>query len=472
MKYAIKFATRDDSPATVVGDQPSRPAIIVQDDDDDEMIDLEADGGTLDFSQEDFMTDEEFQATFLDGTLDSATTSHRGVTNWKAIDLCSIDGKTYKQGKTVELRDGDFLRIEEVVEDRTNGRKSLRGHRMRRISRYQGLFDRQLNELVWIREEESNHTQAFSNETAELCSVIRIRDVVKTNAPYPAYSYKEDPTNVGRSRDFVREHGRLVCRWKMTVSYRPLNKNRKWDEKSLERLRENEADTDVRLEDVHLRRRWRGTTNKGGSCADWLPGEQEFDAKEHRLNQGVEMFQFTSERRIPPAGQSRSRYTFGDAFCGAGGASRGAKAAGLRVDWGFDFDPAAIASYARNFYAARCEAVPADTFVSILTECFKIDVLHLSPSCQPYSPAHTRPGKNDEMNQATLFAIEEIIKKTKPRIVTLENTFGLIERWPDWFKAMIRFFTSLGFSVRWRVLNLALYGLPQARKRLVVIASW
>ncbi|KAL9131968.1 MAG: hypothetical protein Q9217_000248 [Psora testacea] len=32
------------------------------------------------------------------------------------------------------------------------------------------------------------------------------------------------------------------------------------------------------------------------------------------------------------------RYTFGDCFCGGGGMSRGAIMAGLRVEWGFDFD--------------------------------------------------------------------------------------------------------------------------------------
>ncbi|KAL8953598.1 MAG: hypothetical protein Q9222_000524 [Ikaeria aurantiellina] len=464
-----------DSPATVLGDQqPHRPAILVPDGD-DEMIDLVADDGILGISPEDFMTDQEFEATFLaarhNNTGSSATTDQHRDTEYRVVDACSIGGKTFKKRKTVELRDGDFLRIVNVLERRASGEKLLQGHRLRRLSRFQGLFDKQLNELLWIKEKEPNHVQPISSDIVKLSEVMKIRDVVLTNATYPSYSYKEDPANAGLSRDFVREHCRLVCRWIMTTSYRPLTRKRKWSEKSLQTLRGTEADTNFRLEDEHLRRQWRGKTTKGGSCAGWLPGEQEFDAKEHQLNQGVNLFNFTLVRDIPQTGQSRRRYTFGDAFCGAGGASRGAKAAGFRVDWGFDFEPAAIASYSKNFYAARCEAVSADTFISILAESFEVDILHLSPSCQPYSPAHTRPGKDDEMNQATLFAIEEVIKKTKPRIVTLENTFGLIERWPDWFNAMIRCFTSQGFSVRWGVLNLASYGLPQARKRLIVIAS-
>jgi DNA (cytosine-5)-methyltransferase 1 len=152
----------------------------------------------------------------------------------------------------------------------------------------------------------------------------------------------------------------------------------------------------------------------------------------------------------------------------------GAKGAGFHVEWGFDFDPAAIDSYKRNFYMARCEATAAHEFVTVLTDEFKVDILHLSPPCQPFSPIHVWEGRNDEMNEATFLAVGDIVKKAKPRIVTLEKTFGLtskIDKMP-WFKNMIAMFTKLGFSVRWKVFNLADFGLPQARKRLFVFASW
>ena len=86
----------------------------------------------------------------------------------------------------------------------------------------------------------------------------------------------------------------------------------------------------------------------------------------------------------------------------------------------------------------------------------KTDVLHISPPCPPFSPLHTRPFPNDEQNQAAFLATEELIKKTKPRIVTLEQTFSLIRTRENrtWFSAMIQVFTKLGFSVRWRVFNL------------------
>ena len=85
----------------------------------------------------------------------------------------------------------------------------------------------------------------------------------------------------------------------------------------------------------------------------------------------------------------RRYYTFGDAFCGADGTSRGAKGAMLKVLWGFDYNPATIESFAKNFTDARCWAIAAHKFITVDFEDFKVDVLHMSPPCQTFSPAHT-----------------------------------------------------------------------------------
>lgn len=196
-----------------------------------------------------------------------------------------------------------------------------------------------------------------------------------------------------------------------------------------------------------------------------------FSARSRKQSLG----QKTQSKQDPPSTKPRQkqRYTFGDAFCGAGGTSRGAKSAGFRVEWGFDFDLAAINSYRLNFYDTGCIVAWAHEFAEIsVRDQNKVDVLHLSPPCQVFSWAHTVDGKDDEMNSATFFAVEELVKRTKPRVVTLENTSGLPILHPQWFNSAIQFFTRLGFSVRWKIMNFAEYGLVQARKRLIIIASW
>ena len=177
----------------------------------------------------------------------------------------------------------------------------------------------------------------------------------------------------------------------------------------------------------------------------------------------------TTDKGLPT--EVGKRYTFGDCFCGGGGMSRGGINAGLRIEWGFDFDLRACQTYQLNFFGTPIYNVWADQF-SRLPKDFKVDIIHLSPPCQYFSPAHTIPGKNDDMNTASLFAILNLLEKAKPRVVVLEQTFGLLLRHPIYLNAIINMFTSRGFSVRWKVINCADFGLPQRRMRLFMIASW
>ena len=167
----------------------------------------------------------------------------------------------------------------------------------------------------------------------------------------------------------------------------------------------------------------------------------------------------------------QQRYTFGDCFCGAGGMSRGAISAGLRINWAFDFNLKACQSYERNFFGTPVYKVWANEFAAAKGD-YKVDICHLSPPCQFFSDAHTIQGKDDDMNTASLFSIYNLLQQAKPRIVTLEQTSGLIRRHPIFFNAVINMFTSRGFSVRWRVMNCADFGLAQRRMRLFIIASW
>ena len=171
---------------------------------------------------------------------------------------------------------------------------------------------------------------------------------------------------------------------------------------------------------------------------------------------------------------SRSQqYTFGDCFAGAGGMSRAAKQAGLAIQFAFDANKNACNSYHLNFPEAKIECILANEFIKHPQE-YKVDILHLSPPCQPFSPAHTHTGKNDDTNTATLFAVGPLIDKAKPRIVTLEQTFGIVIRaeHQHYLNALIQVFTHRGFSIRWKLLNCADFGVPQRRLRVFMIASW
>lgn len=183
----------------------------------------------------------------------------------------------------------------------------------------------------------------------------------------------------------------------------------------------------------------------------------------------------TSMQRFPLKPGQGQMYTYGDAFCGAGGATRGAFMAGLKPIWGFDFDTSACLSWQMNFPDAAIYEMAANTVCDaekrkkISLQC---DVLHMSPPCQFFSPAHTVPGINDEMNSAALMACDEVLKRAKPRVVTLEQTFGICQ--PAhilYFNTLVNMFTRNGYSINYKIVNFEEWGLAQKRQRLIVIGA-
>ncbi|KAL8655537.1 MAG: hypothetical protein Q9226_003014 [Calogaya cf. arnoldii] len=179
----------------------------------------------------------------------------------------------------------------------------------------------------------------------------------------------------------------------------------------------------------------------------------------------------TKKQALTPK-PSTNQYTFNDYFCGAGGMSRAAYENKLHIQDAFDFDKNACYSYQMNFPHSRIQCLWAHEFVN-LTIDHKVDIAHLSPPCQFFSDAHTHVGKDDEMNTASWTALGELLTKSKPRVVTLEQTFGIVlrARHQGYLNALIQVFTSHGFSIRWRLLHCADYGLPQMRLRTFMIAS-
>ncbi len=389
--------------------------------------------------------------------------------NIKQIPFFKSDSGHLKPGKTVELRDKDFLQITAILQHQVTTEVTLQGVRFRRNLYLNGLVERKLNEVTMIlvfNQNDSRNMLTQSIVAIGLHEVLKVRELIKTNRPFPALSFRETEPSITKfgGTDYTMAHGRLVCRYKQLL----ISKN----EGFLQMLRATEADTGCSWSDDRMRRSFRRETQKGGCSTGWSTGEKDFDRNARAKCKNITLLHFHRHDSVDT--NQTKRYTFGDGFCGGGGASCGAKAAGLYVDWGFDFNPSAIDTYKRNFWGARCENTAAHIFATIITEDFKVDILHLSPPCQTFSPMHVHHGKDDEMNEATFFAVEEIIRKVQPRIVTLEETFGLTGT-PEkltWFYALIQVFTKLGFSVRWKVFDLRIFGLPQPRRRLFVMASW
>lgn len=165
-------------------------------------------------------------------------------------------------------------------------------------------------------------------------------------------------------------------------------------------------------------------------------------------------------------------YTFGDVYCGAGGMSRGAKQAGLRVAWGLDVEEFASRAFERNFPDSTTHVMSDESFLEKELDC-QVDVLHLSPPFQPFTQCHTSSGPDDDKNRACLTRITLLLIKRRPRIATFGNVPNITRslKHQVWFDCVKNSFMSLNYSIRWRIIECAKHDVPQKRKRLFLIAS-
>lgn len=152
--------------------------------------------------------------------------------------------------------------------------------------------------------------------------------------------------------------------------------------------------------------------------------------------------------------------------------------AGLQPTWAFDNDPKTKPTYTANFPDVEHLLVPvhefatADKHARIKSKEHFVDIGHVSPVCDYYSPNKTHRGCDaDEDKEATLFCAPDVVEVARLRICTLEQTFGLIERFPLHFNTLIGDLTLKGYSVSWQVVKFQNYGAPQRRRRLIILAA-
>ncbi|TDZ34105.1 Modification methylase HphIA [Colletotrichum spinosum] len=303
-------------------------------------------------------------------------------------------------------------------------------------------------ELYELDEEDDRSAEAQARVEVAAAALLRPRTLHKTNAPYPRHRYS---VKVFNSLEAVKKEGPLVCRWKFFLHYRTakLKEKRRAHHWTLERVRADDVTRDeFRFDEGDLRLNWRGPIVPGGSHRPEARGSD---------SQSVD----------------KQKYTVLDSFSGAGGFSRGAERAGLHVKFAVDHWDKACDSYRLNFPGTELYQMSIDEFLIEKKDvAMFIDVLHLSPPCQTWSPAHTIPGVNDEANVAALFACRHLVEKLRPRIFTLEQTFGILQRCHDpFFCILVGGFTELGYSVTWKIVHLQTWGLPQTRKRLIMIGA-
>lgn len=155
-----------------------------------------------------------------------------------------------------------------------------------------------------------------------------------------------------------------------------------------------------------------------------------------------------------------------DLFCGCGGLSLGFLKAGIDVVAGVDVWQDALAVYRNNFNhpAIRLDLTNISLSVAVIRR-FSPDMIIGGPPCQDFSSAGKRDENNGRGDLTVSYA--NIISEVKPEWFVMENVERILKA--SKLQEAIGIFRTAGYGLTWTVLNAALCGVPQKRKRFVLI---
>lgn len=164
-----------------------------------------------------------------------------------------------------------------------------------------------------------------------------------------------------------------------------------------------------------------------------------------------------------------------DLFCGIGGLSYGMKSAGFHILAGFDIDHTCRYAYETNTGGVFIfNDITKATAEDILTLYSKgaIHVLAGCAPCQPFSSYAFKNKEKDSNKYDLLYEFGRLVREVKPDIVTMENVPAIrnfkLKPVLDDFIQLLR---DEKYDVWCNVVYCPDYGIPQTRKRLVLIAS-
>ncbi len=164
-----------------------------------------------------------------------------------------------------------------------------------------------------------------------------------------------------------------------------------------------------------------------------------------------------------------------DLFCGIGGLTHGLLKEGLDVVAGIDNDEACKFGYEYNNRSVFVGKDIADVSAKEINKLFgpkkdSIRVLAGCAPCQPFSKLNLNEITEKQLQPLEKFA--QLIAETKPDIVSMENVADLAKegKYPI-FKSFLDTLEDNGYKYKYEVVNVSEYGVPQNRKRLVLLAS-
>lgn len=166
-----------------------------------------------------------------------------------------------------------------------------------------------------------------------------------------------------------------------------------------------------------------------------------------------------------------------DLFSGAGGLSTGLEHSGIMIKAAVEMDLSAVETYKANhkntiIFDRDIRTIKGSELLKTLGETSEnsLDLLVGCPPCQGFSSLTFKNKKNDPRNLLVLEFLR-IVKETNPKAVMLENVPGLLGHGKKLFDILKAGLEGMKYVVNYEVLQVADYGVPQRRRRLVLLAG-
>ncbi len=181
----------------------------------------------------------------------------------------------------------------------------------------------------------------------------------------------------------------------------------------------------------------------------------------------------TIKKKQKKAAGEAARGEVVDLFCGVGALSHGLKRAGFKIVAGYDTDVRCKYAFEKNndaVFHARDVANLSATEIKAHFSGTVPSVLAGCAPCQPFSTYKQRYDEDPQWALVTTFA--ELAANIQPDFVTMENVPSLL-RYKNGrvFRKFCKILKSAGYEVSSVVAHCEHFGVPQKRRRLVVVAS-
>ncbi|MFB8525633.1 DNA (cytosine-5-)-methyltransferase, partial [Enterococcus faecalis] len=162
-----------------------------------------------------------------------------------------------------------------------------------------------------------------------------------------------------------------------------------------------------------------------------------------------------------------------DLFSGAGGMTNGFKQADYYSVLMNDIDEAALITAKVNY--PQSTAFLGDLTIKANRNYIinfainnNVDIINGGPPCQGFSMAGFR-NSNDPRSKL-IYDYVAVLKEVKPKVFVFENVQGLLSHNKGkTFKNLLQLFLEVGYVVEARLMDFSDYGVPQKRKRVIII---